>query len=172
MLKRLFPNQIVDSIYDVEYTKLYKEGVRGLLFDIDNTLVPCHVEHPDTNIIDLFMSLKEKGFTIALVSNNNKKRVLRFNEKLKLLAYPKAKKPFTRNLKRAMQSIQSSKDTTALIGDQIFTDIYGGNKLGIRTILVNPLSEKEHWFTKIKRGTENKILQSYKKWKTNYEQNR
>ena len=163
MLKKFFPSEYADSIRQIDYKKLYQEGYRGILFDIDNTLVPYDIEHPDQEIIDLFENIKKMGFKIALVSNNNKVRVTTFNEKLKVFAIHKALKPMTRNLKRAMQAIKTNKGNTVLIGDQIFTDIYGGNRIKIKTILVVPIAEKEEWITKIKRKTEKKIIKAYLK---------
>ena len=163
MLKRFFPSEYADSIRQINYKKLYQEGYRGILFDIDNTLVPYDMEHPNKEIIDLFENIKKMGFKIALVSNNNKIRVTTFNEKLKVFAIHKALKPMTRNLKRAMQAIKTNKKNTVLVGDQIFTDIYGGNRIKIKTILVVPIAEKEEWFTRIKRNTEKKIIKAYLK---------
>lgn len=163
MLKRFFPSEYADSIRQIDYKKLYHEGYRGILFDIDNTLVPYDMEHPNKEIIDLFEDIKKMGFKVALVSNNNKIRVTTFNEKLKVFAIHKALKPMTRNLKRAMQAIKTNKKNTVLVGDQIFTDIYGGNRIKIKTILVVPIAEKEEWFTKIKRNTEKKIIKAYLK---------
>lgn len=163
MMKKLFPEQMVDTIFDIDYEKLYAEGKRGLMYDLDNTLAPCKVLEADDKVVELFEKLKNMGFNICLVSNNNKKRVIRYNEKLKLVAIPKAKKPLTRNLKKGMEMIHSTKETTVMIGDQIFTDVLAGNRLGISTILVNPIHQAEHLRTKIKRSTENKILNKYKK---------
>jgi len=163
LLERFFPSEYTDSIRQINYRKLYDEGYRGILFDIDNTLVPYDMEHPNKEIIDLFEDIKKIGFKIALVSNNNKIRVTTFNEKLKVFAVHKALKPMTRNLKRAMQAIKTNKKNTVLVGDQIFTDIYGGNRIKIKTILVVPIAEKEEWITKIKRNTEKKIIKAYLK---------
>ncbi|GMQ64137.1 YqeG family HAD IIIA-type phosphatase [Vallitalea maricola] len=163
MLERFFPSEYTDSIRQINYRKLYDEGYRGILFDIDNTLVPYDMEHPNQEIIDLFEDIKKIGFKIALVSNNNKIRVTTFNEKLKVFAVHKALKPMTRNLKRAMEAIKTNKKNTVLVGDQIFTDIYGGNRIKIKTILVVPIAEKEEWITKIKRNTEKKIIKAYLK---------
>jgi HAD superfamily phosphatase (TIGR01668 family) len=163
LLERFFPSEYTDSIRQINYRKLYDEGYRGILFDIDNTLVPYDMEHPNQEIIDLFEDIKKIGFKVALVSNNNKIRVTTFNEKLKVFAVHKALKPMTRNLKRAMQAIKTNKKNTVLVGDQIFTDIYGGNRIKIKTILVVPIAEKEEWITKIKRNTEKKIIKAYLK---------
>lgn len=163
MIKKFFPDEYVDSIFDVNYQKLYKEGKRGILFDIDNTLVPYDVEDPHDELIELFNKIKKIGFSICLVSNNNKQRVIKFNENLKYFAIHRAQKPFTRNLKKAMTLLNTDRNSTVIIGDQIFTDILAGNQLNLKTILVVPISEKEQWITKIKRATEKRILNIYLK---------
>jgi HAD superfamily phosphatase (TIGR01668 family) len=163
LLKRFFPSEYVDSIHEIDYDKLFKNGYRGIMFDVDNTLVPYDMEHPNDEIIDLFIKLKEIGFQVALVSNNNEVRITKFNEKLGVYAIHKALKPMTRNLKKAMQELKTNKKNTVLVGDQIFTDIYGGNRLKLKTILVVPISDKEEWITKIKRSTEKRIINAYLK---------
>lgn len=161
MLKRFFPSEHHDTIFDIDYKKLAKEGYRGIMFDIDNTLVPYDVEHPSQEIIDLFTDLKEMGFRICLVSNNNNERVYRFNERLKVFAVPKALKPMTRNLKKAMQLLKTSKENTVFVGDQLFTDVWGGNRIQVKTILVMPIAQKEQFITWIKRSTEKRVFNYY-----------
>ncbi len=163
MLERFFPNAFYESIFEIDYNQLAQKGYKGLMFDIDNTLVPFDVVHPTEEVIGLFTRLASQGFKICLVSNNNHTRVLRFNEKLKVFAIPKALKPMRRNLRKAMGLMGTSLDNSVFIGDQLFTDVWGGNRLGIMTILVKPIAVKEQLITKIKRRTEKKILDLYLK---------
>ena len=102
---------------------------------------------------------------ITLVSNNTEDRVLKFNEKLKVLALHKAQKPLTKSFKKALEMMNYKKEEVIIVGDQIFTDVYGGNCIGIKTYLVVPISDKDEWQTKIKRGLERQVIKSYKKWK-------
>lgn len=163
MIERFFPSEHYDSIFEVDYEKLHIQGFKGIMFDIDNTLVPYDVPHPTKKVIDLFTKLKSMGFKICLVSNNNETRVLKFNEKLKVYAIPKASKPMRRKLRKAMGLMGTNLRDTVLIGDQIFTDVLGGNRIGVKTILVMPVSEKDEWITKIKRGAEKVIFSLYLK---------
>lgn len=163
MFEIFFPTEHYQSIFDVEYMKLKEKGFKGLMFDIDNTLVPFDVAHPTQEVIDLFTKLKEQGFKICLVSNNTEARVLKFNEKLKVYAVPKALKPMRRNLRKAMKLMETKISNSVFIGDQLFTDIWGGNRLGLMTILVKPIVEREEWITKIKRSTEKKVFNLYLK---------
>ncbi len=161
MIKKLYPTTYVKSIYEIDILKLKSEGIKGIIFDIDNTLVPYDEVEPNERIILFFQKLRQNDFKITLVSNNTQDRVVRFNEKLKVFALHDAHKPLTRNFKKALTLMECKKEEAVIVGDQIFTDVYGGNMTGIRTILVQPVSDKDEWITKIKRGLERKIIECY-----------
>lgn len=163
MFKQFFPRADYKTVYDVNYKKLYKYGIRGIIFDIDNTLVPYDMEEPPKEIMDLFDMLKEMGIGVCLVSNNNKKRVELFNRKLEVPAIGAALKPSRRNLRKAVDKIGVPLDQAAIVGDQIFTDVWGGNRLGIFTVLVHPIQQKEQFIAKTKRGLEKLVYKHYKK---------
>jgi hypothetical protein len=168
MFKKLYPTQYIQSIFNLDCEEMKKRNKKGIIFDIDNTLVPYDVKEPTQEIIDYFCSLKEKGFKITLMSNNTEDRVLKFNEKLKVLAIHKSKKPSIRSFKRALKLMALEKDEVVIVGDQVFTDVYGGNKAGIETILVRPVSDKDEWITKIKRGIERKVIESYERYEAKH----
>ncbi|WP_058485243.1 YqeG family HAD IIIA-type phosphatase [Defluviitalea phaphyphila] len=161
MLRRLFPTDYIDSVFDLDIKDLKEKKIKGLIFDIDNTLAPFDIEYPNKKLINFFKKLKEEGFKICLMSNNTEERVIKFNEKLKVYTIHKAAKPRRRSFKKAMQLMNTNKDSTVIIGDQIFTDVWGGNRVGIMTILVVPISERDEWITKIKRGLEKIIINIY-----------
>lgn len=161
----LYPKIYERTVHDIDYDKLYIEGYRGIMFDIDNTLAPYDRAKPDTKTVDLIRRLKRMGFEVCLVSNNNQKRVFKFNEPLKLHAYPRAKKPLTRNLKRAMHKMGTEPKTTVFVGDQLFTDVWAGNVIGFKTALVKPIQDKEQMITKVKRGLEGVVLNRFLKKK-------
>ena len=165
MIKRLYPTQYIQSIFDLDIEKIKEEGIKGIIFDIDNTLVPYDVAEPTQEIISFFDDIQKAGMGITLVSNNTEDRVLKFNEKLKVLALHKAQKPLTKSFKKALEMMNYKKEEVIIVGDQIFTDVYGGNCIGIKTYLVVPISDKDEWQTKIKRGLERQVIKSYKKWK-------
>lgn len=164
MIKKLYPTQYIQSIYEIDLLQLKKNGIRGIIFDIDNTLVPYDEVEPNTKIIDFFEMLRKNGFIITLVSNNTEDRVVKFNEKLKVFALHKSHKPLTRNFIKALRMMKCEKNEAIIVGDQIFTDVFGGNKAGIQTILVRPVSDKDEWKTKIKRGVERRIISKYEKY--------
>lgn len=167
MLKRFYPDDYIKSVFEIDPDDLLKKGIKGLIFDIDNTLAPYDVEEAPKEIIKFFNELQKKGFKICLFSNNTKERVIRFNTGLKLIAIHRANKPLTRKFKIAMKLLGTDKTTTAIVGDQIFTDVYGGNRAGVMTILVEPVSEKDEWITKVKRGLERRFINAYEKSRHN-----
>lgn len=164
MIKRLYPKLYLSSIFEIDIKALKEEGIRGIIFDIDNTLVPYDVEEPTDEIISFFSTLKENGFDICLMSNNVEDRVVRFNQTLKVFAIHKSGKPRTRSFKRALELMNLNKEQAVIVGDQIFTDVYGGNLAGVKTILVKPVSDKDEWITKIKRGIEQRVIKRYEKY--------
>lgn len=162
MLKRFFPNEYVDCINDIDFKKLKRKKINGLIFDIDNTLVPHDIAEPPHNILNLFKTLKEMDFKVCLLSNNNVKRVTIFNKDLNLHSIPRAKKPLKSGITKAMALLGTTNTSTAIIGDQIFTDVWGGNRKGIYTILVKPLETRDEFTVHLKRGIERKVIDIYK----------
>ncbi|NLP46586.1 MAG: YqeG family HAD IIIA-type phosphatase [Epulopiscium sp.] len=165
MLKRFFPDLYVSSIYEIPYHQLKDTKIKGLIFDIDNTLVPFDVTVGDAKLVDHFQFLTDIGFQICLVSNNSKERVRVFNKNLGVHAIYKAKKPLAKSFKKAMKMMNTIPSQTAIIGDQVFTDVWGGNRIGITTILVQPVVNRDEWITRIKRGLEQKVINIYLKQK-------
>lgn len=164
MIKKLYPTKALGSIYELPIEELKQAGIKGIIFDIDNTLVPYDEAEPTEKIISFFEALQEKGLKITLVSNNTEDRVVKFNEKLKVLALHKAKKPSRKSFRKALEMMQCSENEAIIVGDQIFTDVYGGNRAGLKTYLVSPISDKDEWQTKVKRGLERQVVKSYNNW--------
>ena len=140
---------------------LKAEGVKGIILDIDNTLEPYEHALPGEHVIRWLKSLSESGIRAAIVSNNGKERVTAFNESIGLPAYYKAKKPFKKNLLRAMKDMNTTREETILMGDQVFTDVWAAHNAGIRAILVPPINDKRDAFTKFKRLLERPVLSKY-----------
>lgn len=163
MIKRLYPNLYLNSINEIDTVALKQEGIKGIIFDIDNTLVPYDVLDPTDEIISFFGRLKSEGFQICLASNNTEDRVVRFNKGLKVFAIHKSGKPSTKSFKRALELMHLTSNQAVIVGDQIFTDVFGGNRANLKTILVKPVSEKDEWITKVKRGIERKVIAHYEK---------
>ena len=129
MFKKFFPDNYEASTYIIPFEDLYKEGYRGLIFDIDNTLVP-HGAPADERAKKLFARLQEIGFQCCLLSNNKEGRVKMFNEEIGVNYIYDAHKPSTKNYKKAMEIMGTDLDNTIFIGDQLFTDVYGAKRTG------------------------------------------
>jgi len=165
MLKNFYPSLILNDIYEIDIDKLKKNNITLLIFDIDNTLVPYHEPNASERILSYMKNLEDHGFSVALVSNNRAERVEKFNQSLSLFHVASAMKPFKRGLKHVMRHFNATKQSTAIIGDQIFTDVYGGNRLGVFTILVTPIERKEGLFFRFKRRMEEIVINHMKKRK-------
>ena len=157
MFDRFFPDRYVASTYVIDFEKLYEEGYRGLIFDIDNTLVP-HGAPADARAIALFDRLKKIGFKCCLISNNQEPRVKMFNEPIQV---DYAHKPSTKNYRKAMEIMGTDETNSVFIGDQLFTDVWGAKRTGISNILVKPIHPKEEIQIVLKRYLEKIVLYFY-----------
>ena len=162
IFRKFYPDLRKNSVYEIDFDGLYKKGIRGLIFDIDNTLVP-HGADADERIEKLFGELKKMGFKTFLLSNNKLERVKRFNTNIRSLYIYKAGKPNTANYIKAMRMMGTKKETTVFVGDQLFTDIRGAKKAGIVSILLNPIDKKEEIQIVLKRYLEKIVLNAYEK---------
>ncbi len=152
-MKRFIPKMYQKSIYQIDYLSLKKRGVKLLLFDLDNTCVGYHEKNPTVELKKLFKKLKKLDFTVIIFSNAPKKRLVPFQE-LGVVCHHSSMKPFTYHFKKVMKRYHFKKEEVCIIGDQLFTDICGGNKAGIVTCLVDPVTEEDFIFTKILRAME------------------
>lgn len=162
MFKTFYPDQYLASTYVIDFEKLYEKGFRGLIFDIDNTLVP-HNAPADDRAVALFERLKRIGYRCCLISNNQEPRVKMFNEKIQVDYVYNAHKPSTKNYIRAMEIMGTDRSNTLFIGDQLFTDVWGAKRAGIPNILVKPLHPKEEIQIVLKRYLEKIVLFFYRR---------
>lgn len=160
MLERFYPDVEADSAYDIDYDGLYKEGFRGIIFDIDNTLVP-HGAPADSRAVALFDRLHRTGFQTLLLSNNKEPRVKMFNDDVGSQYIYRAGKPGRRGYVRAMELMGTVPENTFFVGDQLFTDIWGAKKAGIRTYLTKPIHPREEIQIVLKRRLEWIVLFFY-----------
>ncbi len=162
MKRMLYPNDWVKSTYAIDFAELYRQGYRGVIFDVDNTLVP-HGAPADDRAIAFFAELKELGYQCMLLSNNKEPRVKSFNDQVGASYIYKAGKPKPVNYHKAMEMMGTNQENTIFIGDQIFTDVCGANLAGIRTVLVHPiLPWKEEIQIILKRFLEGIVLIAYR----------
>ena len=162
MLERFYPGSCEASTYQIDFEKLYRDGYRGLIFDIDNTLVP-HGAPADDRAVALFERLKGIGFSCCLLSNNQRPRVKSFNDRVNVFFIENAHKPSTKNYRRAMEMMHTDEKTTIFIGDQLFTDVWGARRAGIFSILLDPINPKEEIQIVLKRYLEKIVLYFYRR---------
>ncbi len=151
MVEKFMPDIYQKSIYYINYDKLYKKGIRLLLFDLDNTITPSHVNKPTKRLKKLFDELKDKGFKIVIMSNSTKHRLNPFKDELAVDCAAFSLKPKKDRYIKIMDRFKYKHTEVAAIGDQLITDIYGANKLDITSVLVNPLSEHDYTVTLFNR---------------------
>lgn len=158
MIEKFYPQFRYNAVTDIESDFFKKNNIKNVVLDIDNTLVPYTSAKPSASALCFIERLKNEKLRVCLVSNNNKKRVTVFNEELNLTAMHRALKPLVGKLKRALKELDANPEETAIIGDQLFTDIYCGNRMNMITVLVEPIECKENTFFRLKRKLEKKII--------------
>lgn len=149
-----YPDIYSQSIYTINYNKLIDKGIKCLLFDLDNTCIPFVAKKPTKELKEHFDKLKDMGLKVIIFSNSPKERLEPFKSFLNVDCCAKAKKPRKSKFLKILKINNLNLSDIAIIGDQLVTDIYGGNKVGITTILVNPISNIDMPLTKIHRFIE------------------
>ena len=162
ILKQFYPDNYIDSTYQIDFEQLKRQGIRGVIFDIDNTLVP-HGAPADERSRALFLQLHKLGIQTMLLSNNKEPRVKSFAKQVHTSYIYKTGKPAVKNYRKAMELIGTDKKTTLFVGDQLFTDVWGAKRAGITTYLVKPIHSKEEIQIVLKRRLEWIVLYFYKK---------
>lgn len=160
ILSRFYPDECRESVYTMDFEGYYQEGYKGILFDIDNTLVP-HGAPSQKKAEQLFEKLRKIGFDTCLISNNKEPRVKPFADAVKSKYIFNADKPSAKNYIKAMKIMGTTAENTLFVGDQIFTDVYGAKKAGIHSVLVKPIHPKEEIQIVLKRKLEKIVLTSY-----------
>ena len=158
----LYPDEYRDSTYGIDFRALYQRGYRGILFDVDNTLVP-HGAPADDRAIRLFDQLHQIGFGTCIISNNKEPRVRGFCDSVGAYYVHKAGKPKPSGYRKGMKKLGTRPDNTIFIGDQIFTDVVGARLAGLYVIMVRPIHPKEEIQIILKRIPEKLILFFYKR---------
>lgn len=154
----LRPDQFARRLHDISLTDLARGGVRGMIVDLDNTLVAYTEHEPSREQLDWIAEAKAAGFAIVMLSNNFSERVRRVGALLGVPTIPSALKPFPFSFARALKVLGTPRDATVVVGDQLFTDVLGAKFLGLRSILVEPIVEKDFAVTRLLRYFERLAL--------------
>ncbi|NSL50253.1 YqeG family HAD IIIA-type phosphatase [Calidifontibacillus erzurumensis] len=163
MLRLFLPDEHVNSIFEITPEKLKERGIKGIITDLDNTLVEWDRPEATPKIKEWFQKMKESGIIITIVSNNNENRVKQFSGPLDIQYIYEAKKPMGRAFRKALKDMKLKKEEVVVIGDQLLTDVLGGNRSGMHTILVVPVAQSDGFFTRINRRIERLILNMMKR---------
>jgi len=160
--RKIIPCLMAKSLPDVSLDFLEKKGIRGLIIDLDNTLVPWGGFELPPRVEAWIKEAQSRGFKIFLVSNALEERVNHFRESLDIPGISQAQKPRRGAFRLALAQMGLEKNQVAVVGDQLFTDVWGGNRLGLFTVLVSPVNEKELFFTRLVRSIERRVLKRLK----------
>ena len=169
MIDKFIPTYCYKNIYEIDYNKLYSNGIKIILFDLDNTIQKNIDKTPSQEAIDKINKLKEIGFKIYILSNNSMKRIQKTLDILNINGFARAQKPLKKGFKKVLNNLYANKlindrKEVLMIGDQVLTDIWGANKMGINSLLVKPIDlTTEKWYTTLNRNTERKIIEKIKK---------
>lgn len=163
MLKKFLPDRYVKSIFQINPTTLKEKGIKGIITDLDNTLVAWDVAHATDQVINWISEMQRAGIEVTIISNNNEERVRIFSEPIEVPYEASARKPLTRSFKRASSRMRLTPKEVAVIGDQLLTDVFGGNRGGFYTILVVPIVQTDAKITQFNRKIERRILNYFYK---------
>lgn len=161
IMAKLFPDAWEESTFHIDYQKLYELGYRGLIFDIDNTLV-FDCAPADERAIRFLDEIRKMGFEVCLLSNNNERRVKMFNEEIGARFIFHAGKPKPDGYLKAMEMMGTTRENTVFIGDQVFTDVWGAKNAGVKVIMVKRLGPKEEKHILVKRVLEQPVMLAFR----------
>lgn len=160
MFKKFYPYEYEESVFTIDYEKLYSKGFRAVIFDIDNTLVH-HGDDSTPEVDELFKHIHKTGLKTLLLSNNSEERIQRFMQNIESLYIAEAQKPEPGNYLKAVEMLGVKKTEVVMVGDQIFTDILGANRCGMASILVKFILLEGETKIGIRRHIEKMLLRFY-----------
>lgn len=163
LLKMFLPDEHVKDIFEITPQKLKKRGIKGIITDLDNTLVEWDRPDATPKVIEWVKEMEKENIKVTIVSNNNRERVESFSTPLNIQYIFRAKKPLRRAYERALEIMGLAKDEVVVVGDQLLTDVFGGNRGGFYTILVLPVASTDGFWTRFNRMIERRILDWFKK---------
>lgn len=161
MTNKLYPRMYVNTLLDIPLEELWSRGIRAFILDMDNTITEWNSQELRFEVEAWFSAIKQQGFKACILSNNGERRILGVAERLGIPFIHRARKPLRGSFMRAVTLMAAKPAEVAVIGDQIFTDVLGGNRSGLYTILVKPLAKSEFYGTKISRAMEFFVLHRY-----------
>ncbi|PID00488.1 YqeG family HAD IIIA-type phosphatase [Sporosarcina sp. P29] len=163
MLNHFLPSAYVKSVFLIKPEDLLENGIKGIITDLDNTLVEWDRADATQDIMAWFKSMRDAGLQITVVSNNHIERVSHFCDPLGIPYICEARKPLKRSFYQALATLGLPKKEVVMIGDQLLTDVLGANRVGLQTILVVPVASSDATITKFNRAIERRIMARFKR---------
>ena len=157
------PNEYVKNVYHIQPEELKNRGVKGIITDLDNTLIEWDRPNATPQLEEWFAKMKEHDIQVTVVSNNNEQRVKDFADPLGIPFIHSARKPLVRAFKQALMKMNLRAEEVVVIGDQVLTDVLGGSRVGLHTILVVPVAKTDGFMTRFNRKIERRIMRNMKK---------
>ncbi|MEK4486543.1 YqeG family HAD IIIA-type phosphatase [Psychrobacillus sp. FSL H8-0484] len=158
MYSNFIPSEFVRSVFHITPEMLKDKGVTAIITDLDNTLVEWDRPDATPKLIEWFVGMKAAGIQVTIVSNNNELRVKSFADPLGIPFIFKARKPLGKAFRQALNTMSVKREEVVVIGDQLLTDVFGGNRQKLHTILVIPVAKSDGFFTKFNRMVERRIF--------------
>jgi uncharacterized protein len=158
VLNSMIPDMYVPSIYSIDFHELKRRGIKSIIVDLDNTLVESTRPDATPRLVRWLDQIRSMGFQVIIVSNNTKTRVSQFAAPLNIPFIHAAKKPLTPAFRKALKMMGCAREEAVVIGDQLLTDVLGGNRMGLFTILVVPVSNVDGFLTRINRRIERLVF--------------
>jgi uncharacterized protein len=162
LYKNFLPSEFVKTVYDISPERLKEKGIRGIITDLDNTLVEWDRPAATPKLVEWLKSMKDAGIQVTIVSNNSELRVKSFADPLGIPFIYKARKPMGKAFRKALHLMDVKREEVVVIGDQLLTDVVGGNRLRLHTILVVPVAKSDGFFTRFNRLAERRIFKALK----------
>jgi HAD superfamily phosphatase (TIGR01668 family) len=161
--KKFLPSEFVKSVFDISPERLLEKGIRGIITDLDNTLVEWDRPDATPKLVNWLKSMKDAGIQVTIVSNNSELRVKSFADPLGIPFIYKARKPMGKAFIKALNTMDVKREEVVVIGDQLLTDVVGGNRIKLHTILVLPVAKSDGFFTRFNRLVERRIFKALKR---------
>lgn len=163
MYRKFLPSEFVKSVFDISPERLLEKGIRGIITDLDNTLVEWDRPDATPKLVNWLKSMKDAGIQVTIVSNNSEMRVKSFADPLGIPFIYKARKPMGKAFRKALHTMDVKREEVVVIGDQLLTDVVGGNRIKLHTILVLPVAKSDGFFTRFNRMVERRIFKALKR---------
>ncbi len=163
MYNHLLPDEFVSTVFDITPEKLKEKGFKGIITDLDNTLIEWDRADATEELAAWFKHMQDAGISIVIASNNNEERVKCFAEPLGIPYISRARKPLGKGFYQALVRLKLKRDEVAMVGDQLLTDVMGAKRQKLYTILVRPVAQSDGFVTRFNRFVERRVFNDLKR---------